>query len=138
LNDIYVFDACALIALLTRETGYENVESIIKQAADGQVKIVMHTLNLYEVYNDVCRSYDETAALVFLQETEKSPITLRSEISMEMIISASALKRKYKMSLADSIGLAQTIISQGIFVTADHHELDVVARNEEIGFSWIR
>jgi hypothetical protein len=30
------------------------------------------------------------------------------------------------MSLADSIGLAETQINNGYFVTADHHELEIV------------
>jgi hypothetical protein len=48
------------------------------------------------------------------------------------------LKRKYKITLADSIGLAETIISNGTFVTSDHHELDEVEKNEKIDFIWIR
>jgi PIN domain nuclease of toxin-antitoxin system len=32
LSKIYVFDACALIAILSKETGYENVEKIVKEA----------------------------------------------------------------------------------------------------------
>jgi len=42
------------------------------------------------------------------------------------------------MSLADSIGLAEALISNGIFVTADHHDLDIVDKNEKIKFLWLR
>ena len=63
---------------------------------------------------------------------------LNTEITKEIIMTAGKLKTRYKMSLADSIGLAQTVILQGSFVTADHHELDVVAKNEDINFTWIR
>ena len=51
---------------------------------------------------------------------------------------AGNLKRRYKMSLADSIGLGETIIYNGTFVTADHHELDIVDKKEDISFTWIR
>jgi len=42
------------------------------------------------------------------------------------------------MSLADSIGLAETILNDGYFVTADHHELDIVEKKEKLNMIWIR
>jgi PIN domain nuclease of toxin-antitoxin system len=45
LSKIYIFDACALIALLSKETGYKNVEKIIKEAKDKQATIKMHKIN---------------------------------------------------------------------------------------------
>ena len=50
MSKIYVFDACALIVLLSKETGYENVEKIINEAKDKKAKIIIHKINLYEVY----------------------------------------------------------------------------------------
>jgi len=138
LKNTYIFDACALIALLSKENGYEKVEEIINAAKNNQAKIVMHSLNLYEVYYNICKTYSKDAALKFLNGIENSPIELNAEISKEIITIAGNLKIKYKMSLADSIGLAQTCILHGIFVTADHHELDIVAKNEKIDFAWIR
>ena len=138
MKNIYIFDACALIALLSKENGYENVEKLIKKAKNEQAKIVMHSLNLYEVYYNICKTYNENSASKFLKEIENSPIQLNAEITKEIMITAGRLKNKYKMSLADSIGLAQTVILNGSFVTADHHELDIVSKNENINFTWIR
>jgi hypothetical protein len=42
------------------------------------------------------------------------------------------------MSLADSIGLAEAIINDGYFVTADHHELETVKEKENLDVIWIR
>ena len=50
MNKIYVFDACALIALLSKETGYENVEKIINEAKNKKAKILIHKINLYEIF----------------------------------------------------------------------------------------
>jgi hypothetical protein len=77
-------------------------------------------------------------AMDFLAEIKKSPIQVDMEITDEIMIKAGSLKRRYKMSLADSIGLGETIICSGSFVTADHHELDIVDQNEKINFTWIR
>ena len=138
MNEIYIFDACALIALLSRENGYKNVEKIIEMSKNKKAKIIMHTVNVLEVYYHIYKLYDETSALNFLNEIKDSPIQLRAEITNDIIINAGKLKRQYKLSLADAIGLAETIISKGSFVTADHHELDVIDKKEKISFTWIR
>jgi predicted nucleic acid-binding protein len=138
IDQTYIFDACALIALLTEENGYRNVEKIIEEAKNNQAQIVMHNVNLLEVYYDIYKLYDETSAIEFLDEIKNAPIKLVAEVNDDVIINAGRLKRKYKKSLADSIGLAETIISNGTFVTSDHHELDEVEKNEKIDFTWIR
>ena len=98
----------------------------------------MHKVNLLEVYYHIYRIYDEISALNFLNEIKDSPIQLNTEVTDDIIINAGKLKKKYKLSLADSIGLAETIINNGSFVTADHHELDVIEKNENINFTWIK
>jgi PIN domain nuclease of toxin-antitoxin system len=138
LNKIYIFDACALIALLTEEHGYRNVEKIIEESKNNRAQIIMHNINLLEVYYDIYKLYDETSAIKFLDEIKNAPIKLVAEVDDDIIINAGRLKQKYKISLADSIGLAETIISNGTFVTSDHHELDEVEKNEKIDFTWIR
>jgi predicted nucleic acid-binding protein len=138
LNEIYIFDACALIALLSRETGCKNVEEIIERSKNKEATIIMHTVNVLEVYYHIYKLYDEVSALNFLNKTKNSPIQLHTEVTNDIIINAGKLKRQYKISLADAIGLAETIIYNGSFVTADHHELDAVEKNENINFTWIR
>jgi predicted nucleic acid-binding protein len=51
---------------------------------------------------------------------------------------AGRLKGTYKMSLADAVLLAETSVCNGVVLTADHHELDIVEQNENIAFKWIR
>jgi PIN domain nuclease of toxin-antitoxin system len=138
LNKTYIFDACALIALLTEENGYKNVEKIIEESKNSRVQIIMHNVNLLEVYYDIYKLYDERSAIKFLNEIKNTPIKLVTEVNDDIIINAGRLKRKYKISLADSIGLAETVISNGTFVTSDHHELDEIEKNEKIDFTWIR
>jgi PIN domain nuclease of toxin-antitoxin system len=138
LNKIYIFDACALIALLTEENGYRNVEKIIEESKNNRAQIIMHNVNLLEVYYDIYKLYDETSAIKFLDEIKNAPIKLVAEVNNDIIINPGRLKRKYKISLADSIGLAEAIISNGTFVTSDHHELDEIEKNEKIDFTWIR
>jgi PIN domain nuclease of toxin-antitoxin system len=39
LNEIFILDACALIALLAGESGAENVKKIIQDAVDENVTV---------------------------------------------------------------------------------------------------
>ena len=52
----YVLDACALIALLQDETGADKVAAVFNAASKGEAEIVMHKINLLEVYYGVYRS----------------------------------------------------------------------------------
>ena len=56
----------------------------------------------------------------------------------EIFTEAGRLKASYKISLADSVALAQTIVSGGALLTADHHEFDAIEKHENIRFEWIR
>ena len=51
---------------------------------------------------------------------------------------AAKLKTRYKISLADSIAVAQAVVDNAILVTSDHHELDAVDRDGKVKFLWIR
>ena len=42
------------------------------------------------------------------------------------------------LSIADSIALAQAMVTGGELLTADHHEFDVIEGKESISFCWIR
>jgi len=79
----YVFDACALIAVLKGENGSEAVDNFFQQAV--RLKGTYH-----------------------------------------------------RLSLADAVGVATAIERGGVFVTADHHELEVVANKETLNFFWFR
>ena len=55
-----------------------------------------------------------------------------------IFMEAGRLKASYKISLADSIALAQAFVVDGELITADHHEFDVIEGKENITFQWIR
>jgi len=135
---VYVLDACAMLAVLSKEQGADKVVEIYKKASHGEVELIMHKLNLFEVYYTVFRGYGKESAKNFLKEVASSSILINTEISDEVFSEAGRLKTTYKISLADSFALAQAIVSKGLLLTSDHHEFDVVEGNEDINFAWIR
>jgi PIN domain nuclease of toxin-antitoxin system len=135
----YVLDACALLALLRNEPGADKVADAINAANDGKAEIVMHKVNLLEVYYDLYRSIGKEKADLILSEIMNRPIDINAEITDEIFAEAGRLKASYKISLADCFALAQAAISGGELLTADHHEFDTIEGREPIiRFKWIR
>jgi PIN domain nuclease of toxin-antitoxin system len=135
---VYVLDACALIAFLTGETGGDKVTSLLEQARAGKIKMRMNIVNLLEVYYGLYREYGEERADDKLFMIKRLPVLFNAVITDKTFVEAGRLKASYGISLADSIALAETFVSGGILLTADHHELDVVERGERLNFCWIR
>ena len=138
MNKIYVFDACSIIALLTNEEGADVVKNLLQKALDAEIKVIMHKINFLEVYYDTYKTYGEEKALKLLEDIKITPMKINSEITDDIMVKAGRLKSLYKISLADSIGLAETMINKGCFVTADHHELEVIQEKENINIFWFR
>jgi len=136
---IYVLDACAIIASLKNEEGTDKVENIfISQKKSNDIKIVMTKINLLEVYYDIVKRCGEASAKSVLAEIKRNPIKIISQFPNSVFFEAGKLKAKYKISLADSIALATAYLQKGALVTSDHHEFDVIEKNEKISFCWIR
>jgi len=134
----YVLDACALIALLRDESGAEKVAEAMQEVSNGEATAVMNKINLLEVYYDVYRIHGKEQADRMLVEFKKMPCTITAEISDKLFEQAGRLKASYRISLADAIALSEASLSQGILLTADHHEMDVIEQKEKIAFNWIR
>ena len=135
---LYILDACALVALLQDEPGADEVAAVFNAANNDEAKIIINKVNLLEVYYDAYRSRGKEQADLMISEMKKRPIEINAEMSDEIFNEAGRLKASYRVSLADSIALAQTIAVDGELLSADHHEFDVIEGNEPIRFYWIR
>jgi predicted nucleic acid-binding protein len=135
---IYVFDACALISYLHNETGSDIIFELLKKMIDGECAIYMNIVNLIEVHYANIRSLGTEQAAVILEKVLSVPIQIVSDISDTVFQQTARLKASYKCSLADAIGLATAIELSGTFVTADHHELELIVSKETLNLLWFR
>ncbi|MHB1654309.1 MAG: PIN domain-containing protein [Desulfitobacteriaceae bacterium] len=138
MSRVYVLDACALIALINNEQGADRVETILREALNGNAEVNMNKVNVYEVYYGIYRvegqaKADETFRLIL-----KQPVNIIDTFSDDVFVEAARLKSKYKMSLADSIALGEAVVKNAVLMSSDHHEFDVVEQQEGIKFDWIR
>jgi predicted nucleic acid-binding protein len=137
MTRIFVLDACALIALLNNENGADKVVAAYNEAENGSAKIIMNRINLLEVYYGFYHDKGEEYAEKVMKNVEQSIISI-SEFDKSIFPIAGRLKATYKISLADSIALAQAVTIGGELLTADHHEFDIIEGKEPIQFHWIR
>jgi len=134
----FVFDACALIALLADEEGADKVEYILRKAETDDCLIYMNKINILEIYYWVYREESKEKAEKVLEKILSLPIIVIETFEDNVFKEAGRLKATYRMSLADSIALAEAKIRNAEILTSYHHEFDVVEKKEKIKFYWIR
>jgi len=137
MNNVFVLDACALLVAARNEEGANIVVDVYNKAANGEIKLLLNRINLLEVYYDLYRYKGSNYADNFLNTIKQSDVKIR-EFDDIIFNHAGRLKATYKISLADSIVLAQTLSVDGTLLTCDHHEFDVIEHKEPIHFLWIR
>jgi predicted nucleic acid-binding protein len=131
-------DACALIALFARESGYENVKEIIQDAIDGNSIVKINQINLLEVYYHICNVYDQGEANRAVEKIREYPIKIIIGLNEDVFNEAGRIKSKYKIPLGDSIVVAECIIGGGILVTSDHTDIEKIEKAENIIINWFR
>jgi len=136
--NVYVLDACALLAVLAMEKGAENIRNLFQKTVDRQAILLMNKYNLLEVYYNIYKAYGKNEADNLLVTMEQMPVTINDTLTNEILKEAGRLKTKHKLSLADSIAIAESIINKGSLVTSDHHEIEPIEIAENINITWFR
>ena len=137
MNNFFVLDACALLAIARNEKGADIVVDVYSKADKGDAKLFLNRINLLEVYYDFYRYKGKDYADNFAKSIKHSEVQI-CEFDEAIFTQAGRLKATYKISLADSIALAQAIILKCSLLTCDHHEFDVIEGKEPLTFHWIR
>ena len=138
---IFVLDACALIAYINKEDGWDVIRDMYNQAfEDKNTDIYMNKLNLLECYYDVIKKLGVEDADWTMKTVREMPINVVDCWDKDDVVfkKAGYFKSKYKMSLADSVALAESEARGGSLVTSDHGEFDAVERSENISIKWFR
>lgn len=132
---IYILDASAAIAFLRGEPGADAVSAIL---IDPAHEVLVHALNLCEVYYDFYRANGETAARDAVRDLLALGVRLRSDFSTEFWQAAGALKARGRISLADCFAVTLAQVVGGSVLTSDHHEFDPLAERDVCSVSFIR
>lgn len=129
-------DSSALIALLRREDGADAVQALLD---DPDNLSFMHAVNLCEVYYGFRRAMGESYAERMVQVVQSMSIGICEDMDTAFWQEAGRFKADLvRISLADCFCLALAKRVDGEVVTADHHELDAVARQGSCKIRFIR
>jgi predicted nucleic acid-binding protein len=134
----YVIDACALIAYLFDEEGSDLFESLLVQARNNEIEMVMHVINLGEVYYDVVKRNDITTAQETYQDVKQLPIRFDDRISDQLVYNAGEMKATYRISYADAFAVAQANLLNAELVTTDHKEFEPLEQAGVVKIKWLR
>ena len=135
-DKLYVFDSCAVIALLQREPGAEVVAEILK---DPRNRCLIHAINACEVYYDIYRRGGEEDASSLEEILATTGIEIVETIPSTLWGTAGKLKAVWgRVSLADCLALALALLEKGTVLTSDHHELDRFAQAAVCPIRFIR
>ena len=138
MSNVYILDACALIAFLSGENGSDKVKLIFQDAFEEKVILKMNQINLLEVYYNTIKKYNQNTANKILEEIEELPIEIIIGLKNDVLKEAGRIKTKYKIPLGDSIAVAECIVRNGILVTSDHNDFEKLQKEEKISINWFR
>jgi predicted nucleic acid-binding protein len=134
----YIFDACALLALLNEELGkgYETVKDLLESAVKGKAVLYMSLVNLIEVYYRYIQLKGVKLADTIMDKVKNLPIRFIRDINDEVYLKTAHYKARYSMSLADAFLCATAKNIAAVIVTKDK-EIKPAEKDEELSVLWI-
>jgi predicted nucleic acid-binding protein len=132
----YIFDACALIALIKNEAASDQVNGLLARAAAWEITVSMSIVNLVEVYYGFLRDRGEQAADAIMSDAANLPITVIDTISGAVYREAARFKAASSMSLADAFLCACAKDLSAVIVTKDD-EIKAAEQSGAITVFWL-
>lgn len=133
---IYILDASAMIAFLRDERGADVVAEVL---LDPDSQCHAHALNLCEVFYDFHRASGLRDAKQAIADLSRAGVIEDASLASVTWQAAGILKANLRrVSLADCFAIELTQRMNGVVLTADHHEFDVLAAQSLCRISFIR
>lgn len=118
MNSLYVLDSFAVLALLGRESGGEEVKALLQKAKREDVRVLMTWVNVGEVAYIVERRWDKERVYQAIGTLEATKIEI-VEVGRELAMKAAAIKAGHPLAYADAFAAALAVSEGGILVTGD-------------------
>lgn len=118
MSETYVLDSFAVLALLGREAGSEQVSDLLRQAQEGKVHLLMTWVNVGEVAYIVERRWGRGRAYQALATLEATKIEI-VPVGRELTLRAAQIKVKHPLAYADAFAAALAMHNEATLVTGD-------------------
>jgi len=133
LSNQYVLDSFAILTLLQKEEGHDQVLKIIKKAKEGTVQAMMTWVNLGEVAYIVQRRWDKSEVHQILANLESSNVEF-VDAGQDLALKAAELKAEYPIAYADTYAAALAMLRESVLVTGDP---EFKKLKERIAIKWL-
>lgn len=128
-----VLDSWAILAYLNGEPGSKAVLKRLEDAGQGNTKILLHKINLGEVYYMALRRTGRSNTDRAINWLLQCPITL-VELEDEILFEAARLKAYHPISYADCFVAATAITKGGSILTGDPEFRKV---EDKVSIEWV-
>jgi ribonuclease VapC len=125
-----LLDSFAVMAWLQNEKGAQTVEDLLREAKKSGEKLLLHEINLAEVYYLTIRRAGDNQAKTIAAQIETLPIEIVST-TPEILWQAAHLKAQHKLSLADAFA-AGTAMQLGARIVTGDPEFKSISHMVEI------
>ena len=113
-----LFDSYAILEYVQDAAGADQVEQLLRSAAENDFQAYMSEINLGEVYYLSIRRIGLQAATDHLEQVRQLPIKVVTPTS-DIILRASEVKAEYAISYADCFAVATALEYSAEIVTGD-------------------
>ena len=113
-----LLDSFAMLAFLNKESGFEKVKSLLREAERSKEPLLMNEINIGEVYYMTAKDRSFEQAEDFLHRLETLPIQVVPN-SFAAVLEAARLKARFPISYADAFAVATAIRMNADVVTGD-------------------
>jgi len=114
----HVLDAFALTAYFEKEPGYEKVQGLLTEAASGNRKLFLSTVNWGEVHYVTHRTYGMEQANKIAHIIGTFPLEI-VDVDLEIAKQAALFKVAHRLSYADCFAAALAKVKKSMLVTGD-------------------
>lgn len=107
-----------MLAFLNKESGFEKVRSLLREAERSNEALLMNEINIGEVYYITAKNRSFELAEDFLNRFQTLPIKTTAN-SFPHVLEAARLKARFPISYADAFAAATAIRMDAVVVTGD-------------------
>lgn len=113
-----LLDSFAILAWIQDEKGAHYVEELLYKAQEEKEYLILHIINLGEIYYRCARIEDLSFAKDVLEKIQLLPITIYP-CPNDLVLEASEIKARYPLALADAFIVATALREKARIITGD-------------------
>lgn len=113
-----VLDTFAVLALLGGEPGSEEVSHLLRQAEEGQTRLLMTWVNVGEMAYVVERRWDQQRLFQVLAMLEATAVQI-VPVERGLALAAAHIKAMHPVAYADAFAAALAVMAEATLVTGN-------------------